>query len=281
MSAHMNDAVEQGAGRMSSAARRWVVVGAAWFLLAASYTVWAGIDLLGRQEETIVRTFSTSQHNVASAAQQGGALDTLDVRTDGDIEVIGADTDVVTVERKGTRSVKPFRVEERVMGTTLSLAGECPKMSSVCSVQFTVIVPRSMSVKARSNGNSIRVVGVSGAVMAESTGGQLRLDDALGDVTANSGGGEVRLRRLSGNTELNVASGGGGVDVSFASAPSAVRIDSAGGDIRVEIPRTETSYRVEASSNGGSSRITVRTDAESARIINVNSGGGALQVLAR
>ncbi len=285
----MTNANEMRGGRPSPAARWWVGIGAVWFLLAAGYTLSAGVDLLGRQEETIVRRFTTAQFDGTSAGQPDGepagqsadTLDTLDVRTDGDIIVIGADTDVVTVERRTTHGVKPFTADERVAGSTLSLSGDCPAMSSFCTVQFTVTVPRAMTVSARSHGNSIRVVGISGSVTADSGGGHLQVDDAKGAVTAISGGGEVRLRRLSGDTELDIASGGGRIEATFDAAPSDVRIRSGGGDIRVEIPRTDAAYRLEATSNGGSSRITVRTDVDSARVIDVNSDGGTLQVLAR
>ncbi|WP_121748261.1 hypothetical protein [Streptomyces sp. E2N166] len=151
-----------------------------------------------------------------------GKVSALDVRTPGgDVEVVAGDGSTVRVTEKVTYSGDEPETEHATRGGTLLLtAGDgcaADGGASMCTVDYSLEVPRALAAVLESRGGDVSVSGLAGAP----------------EVT--SGGGEVTTDRLT-SRRFTVAGDGGAVDARFTTAPDTVDVDTRAGDMSVRVP---------------------------------------------
>ena len=163
----------------------------------------------------------------------------------------------------------------RIAGNTLNLRGACPLFNSMCTVDYTVRLPRNTSVKVDSSGGDVLVSHLDGDIRLSSSGGDIRVSETTRRLQLFSSGGDIRAE-LVRSSDVTASSSGGGVRLSFVSAPMKVDASSSGGDVRVEVPRDAAAYAVDASSSGGDTRVKVKTDPQSKHRVKLRSSGGGV-----
>ena len=122
------------------------------------------------------------------------------------------------------------------------IGSSCPLrlLTPSCGIDYLVHVPSAVSVELHGSGLTAELVGIGGA--------------------------------------LDVSINGGDVDATFDEAPTAIKTRANGGDIDIVVPDDGLAYRVDASSNGGSTEVGVRTDPESDRTLDLHTNGGSIRV---
>jgi hypothetical protein len=166
------------------------------------------------------------------------------VRVDvsGSVRLVGTADRTVTVERRVERGIRGPSHHEWVDDGELVISSSCPLrvLAPSCEVDYLVHVPSEVSVELDGGGLTADVVGIDGA--------------------------------------LDVSINGGDVDATFDEAPTAIKARTNGGDIDIVIPDDGLAYRVDASSDGGSTEVDVRTDPTSDRILDLHTNGGSISV---
>ncbi|MFJ8147814.1 DUF4097 family beta strand repeat-containing protein [Streptomyces sp. NPDC096094] len=189
----------------------------------------------------------------------------LEVRTPGgDIKVVAGDGSTVRVTEKVTYSGDKPDTEHTTRGGTLVLSpGDgCAEDggASRCTVDYTLEVPRAL------------------AAVLDSKGGDVSVSGLAGTLEVKSGGGKVTADRIT-SKRFTVDGNGGAVDAGFATAPDTVAVDTRAGDVSVRVPAAEA-YAVKATSNGGSSKVDVKTDPAATRKITLHTDGGDVKLSA-
>ncbi|NGO07972.1 hypothetical protein G5C60_10000 [Streptomyces sp. HC44] len=164
----------------------------------------------------------------------------LDVESNGGlIELVASDRTTVQVTEKFRYSGGKPKTEHAVSGSTLTLKTPgCSSDSSPCEVSYRLEVPRTLSV------------------------------------TLASEGGAVEVTALAGN--LTVDTDGGSADAAFSAAPDTADVRTSGGDLSLRLPGGP--YAVDADADGGTEKVTVKTDPASARKVTAKSGGGDITI---
>ncbi len=165
----------------------------------------------------------------------------LDV-ANGDVEIVGSDDTVVTVEITTHGGIQTPSHHEFVHDGVLTVDADCgsTSISPTCSIEYVVRTPRGVDIVARGSGT------------------------------------DYDLRDLTGDVDM--ALDGGDVDMQFAGPPTRVRARTDGGDIDISVPAA-TAHRVVASSDGGSTRVDIATDPDSPYVIDAHANGGDVTIV--
>jgi hypothetical protein len=208
---------------------------------------------------TPLKQFGAGVHNTSGKARAFAAnVRVVSVDTAGDITVTGGGAgDAVVVTEQPSYSKTPPVTTRRVTGATLTLAYTC-KTQLVCSVNYTIQVPRGVAVHAVSREGSITLTSVSGAVTAQTI---------TGLVTATG---------LTSPSAV-LKSGAGGIDATFAAAPASVSASTDAGTITIAVPGT-ASYKVNAHAVIGVTTDTVHHVASSPHVITAHSDLGSITI---
>jgi len=189
-------------------------------------------------------------------------------------------------EQEARHQFEQYKVTAYVKGDTAWIVGDWQgrKMPRQCSSQFSVQVPREMTlVKLETDGGNVDAAGVAGRVEAESGGGSIRVDDIGSGVNAETGGGSIDVGTVNG--EIGVHTGGGpikirqangkviaetgGGAVEIQSGAQGAVIDTGGGSIGVR----QCNGRLKASTGGGSVDL-----GDISGPVEVDTGGGTIHL---
>ncbi len=178
----------------------------------------------------------------------------LDARTDsGDVVVNESDRSGVHVtETLHWRGDKPANGHS-VDGDTLTLAYKCGN----CSVDYTVEVPRGLTIKIHTGS------------------GDVTLRDLTGQVNASTGSGDVDARGLAAK-QVNTRTGSGDITLRFSAVPTDVQAVTGSGDGRLWVP--DGAYNVNASTGSGDRKVEVAHDASAPHTITIRTGSGDAEV---
>jgi Putative adhesin len=273
---------------------RRITVGFGLAVLIAGVPLLAlsGVDRVARRTSTEVVSYGTDDLPAGITA--------ILVRGAGDVTVLGRptgndDAEQVRVKQRVVRGLRPVKVTSQVRGSTLELRGNCPALTSVCTVDFEIVLPDNVSLKLTSSGGDVTVRNQLAGLAAESSGGDVSLFDVTGAIEARSSGGSLLFERVDGPIKANTSGGkvmgvalkssdaafsssGGDVNVTFVVAPQRVKATSSGGDVVVALPRGPEVYAAIAESSGGDKSIDVRTDPESPNKVEARSSGGDARI---
>jgi hypothetical protein len=205
-----------------------------------------------------LKQFGAGVHNPPGKTHTvAGRVSTVSVDTAGSITVTGGSGDAVVVTDQPSYSKTPPVTTQRVSGSTLTLAYTC-KTQLVCSVSYTIRVPRGVAVHAVSREGSVTLTSVSGAVTAQTI---------TGLVTATG---------LTSPSAV-LKSGAGGVDATFAAVPASVSASTDAGSITIAVPGS-AAYKVNAHAVVGVTTVTVRHAASAAHTITAHSDLGSITI---
>jgi hypothetical protein len=176
----------------------------------------------------------------------------------GGISVTGSQRATTSVSAVLYYTTAPPTLTRTLRGTTLTLGYSCPSNDS-CGVSFGIQVPRTTTVRA-----------------SESTGG-IGLTGLAGDITATDQVGAINAMKLtSGTVSLHTSTGG--IRASFLTPPASLHATSNLGAVAIGLPGG-ASYRVNASTGVGATRVSVPVDPSSEYSINASTGTGGVLIV--
>jgi hypothetical protein len=135
-------------------------------------------------------------------------------------------------------------------------------------VQFTVLLPSGVHLKAASGNGEVTVDNAGGDVVATSGNGRVHVTTAAGSVKATSGNGEVEVMDAGG--PVTAHSGNGRIRVTTASGP--VNASSGNGDIDVEMGTLRGGDDMTFRTGNGTVTVAVPRDFEGE--VETSSGNG-------
>ena len=192
-------------------------------------------------------SYTVSAH-ITTVVINGGA---------GSIDVTGSSRHTVFVSQQASYSEKAPTVTHTVSGSTLTLGYLCPSQL-VCSVSYTLQVPRGVAVRAGTAAGSVTLTSLGGPVTAQTEAGL---------ITANG---------LTSPT-ADLKSNAGGIVATFTAAPGSVRASTNIGAITLNVPGS-ASYKIDTHTYVGSSTISVPKDAGSPHVISASSDLGSITI---
>jgi len=210
----------------------------------------------------------------------------IDVETSGgSIDVIGKNTDEVTVEmyvRKRNRYIKAGDADLDDWEITISESGNEVTVHAkrkknrnwnwnrnTPSISFVVYAPQrsindvrtsggSIELEnligkqtGRTSGGSISVEGIQGELDVRTSGGSITLNEIVGKTDARTSGGRIRAENVDGNLEVRTSGG----SISLEGISGSVDASTSGGSINAEI--TSPSDFINLRTSGGSITVTV------------------------
>jgi hypothetical protein len=244
----------------------WLGIGSLLTVAAVGFGTIQAVSALAHDEHTETETF----------AADGIAL--LDVENDGgSVEVSGGDVDEITVVSEVSDGLFATSRRVEVAGSTLVVRADCPQLSTWCSVDHRIVVPRDLDVLVHVDNGRLTVRDLAGDLEADGDNGRIELIRLSGDVVASTDNGRLTATGMRGEN-VRVDSDNGRVSVTFAEPPVDVRATSNNGSVEVIVPDTEAAYRVEVDTSHGSRDVGIRTDPASDRSIVAETDNGSVAV---
>lgn len=219
----------------------------------------------------------------------------LDVHGAGTVRVVGDGGDTVRVDFRWRESLKPPRVEARLVDDRLVIHTACgPMLDTFCSVSATVHVPVGTAVDGggdspievidvagavalTATNGSVRVQGADGPVRIEADNGTVRVIDSTGDLFLRADNGAVRTERVRADV-VEADSRNGRVELDLERAPTQVRARSDNGSVTVLVPDDGQPYATTVSSGNGSTDAPVLTSPTAGRSIEARSTNGSVSI---
>ncbi|POM25204.1 hypothetical protein BTM25_38470 [Actinomadura rubteroloni] len=196
----------------------------------------------------------------------------LDVRANGAVEIVGADTDKVTVrerERWSNDRNKP-RPAHAVRDGVLTLSSHCKHavIGGACAVRYRITVPRALAVTVNDKDGAITVRDATGTLNFTTSTGSINAENVTtAALTARSGAGRIRVSGKAGTADLRT--GTGAIDVERLESTS-LKASTGDGAVRVAGRADQAELRTSTGSihSAGlrSDRLTVRTGDGSVRL---------------
>ena len=243
----------------------WLGLGSALAVVALAFGTLQTVSALAHDTFTENLTFPAA------------GISVLEVDADnGSVEITGADVEEISVVAEVSDGLFGTRHDATVEGGTLQLQTTCPPLSTWCSVDYRVVVPRPVSVVLHAT-NHVTVRDVTGYVRVDADNGRVDLARLGGDLAVNVDNGRLTAVGLR-SPHVGVDADNGRIELDFAAAPAEVTASSDNGSVDIVVPDTGEAYRVDVRTDNGSQDVGVRTDPESARAIVVRTSNGSVTV---
>lgn len=253
-------------GRYHAVARTpFVIVGAVVMVLAIGSGAFALTSASARQ---------TTVENVTHSG-----VSSIRIRNDrGSVTLRGdAGRTDVSGQRNVTRGLGQPTIREVVTDGLLTIDVSCSHVDLTCGVSYVLDVPDLVAVDVESGAGSVRVAGVLGAVRAESGAGSVTVTGSQGNLDLDAGAGSVTATGLRSDRVV-AESGAGAVRLAFDAAPTLVRAKAGAGSVDVQVPLDADPYRVTSDGGLGGADLAISTSDDAVRLIDVESGAGAVRV---
>ncbi|HEY9391836.1 MAG TPA: DUF4097 family beta strand repeat-containing protein [Mycobacteriales bacterium] len=193
----------------------------------------------------------------------------------GDIRVLRGTDGQVTVQRHLTWAYTRPNLTERVDGSTLLVDAGCA-LRVRCSVDYTVWVPASVSVRATTSSGDVTVRGVDADLRLSTSSGDIETTGGQGVLTAHTGSGSVTATGTAAS-QVRLRTGSGDIRMESARAPSDVTARTGSGEVDIAVPNRDR-YRVAVDTGSGDQLVTVVQDPGADRSISVRTGSGDITV---
>lgn len=257
----------------------FAVVTVAWVALLA-------LDELAKEESRTTRSL--------------GVVTTVRLESDeGEITVrpgTGRTATIETIEQHGLFGSPD--IELRNEGGRLIVDSDCPPITTSCTVEHVVTVPRGVPVELRTGSGDIEVAGVIGDANLHTGSGEITVDGLRdGDLTARTGSGDIEalgivagavdLRSGSGEidgdlraTSIESRTGSGDIDLSVTgAAPRSTFAKTGSGEVSLLMP--DADYAVDTDTGSGEEDVQVSQDPDAANRIDVETGSGDVEIRQR
>jgi DUF4097 and DUF4098 domain-containing protein YvlB len=266
----------------SSSRILWLVCGT---LLAALFTVCAGISLAGHTVGAVTRNEHQVVHQAVSEV-------TIDAES-ADITLVRASGREVVVDThaKGTLWVPKLKAD--IEGGHLTLRGSCHDMVfGHCESTFTVRIPDGTPVSVSSGSGDVHASDLSGRVNLDAGSGDLALAGLSAGTTARVGSGDIQASRLGGALVLQTGSGdidaaeltagtidaragSGDVFLDVGQVPGRVYVIASSGDVAITVPHNREGYDAQVSTGSGDPDLRVNQSSSGPTLSAITSSGDA------
>lgn len=248
------------------------------FLLAVRIILLVGGGLL------TVSLITTTAYSVAGVLVRtseraddtvSGTFTRVDVHVDGSIDIHPGPEGQARIVRRSHFSFDRPQVTQRIVDGVLELRFACRGVAVICHHDVDLAVPPGVELVVEAD--QAVITDTTGPIRLRSGGGSAEMERVSGPVDARVGGGTIIGRDLR-SAQVQANAGGGSVELDFAQPPEWVDASAGAGHIGIVLPRGEATYRVDADAGLGDSRVSVRTDPVSPRIIRASAGAGDVVV---
>lgn len=244
----------------------WLVVGSIVTVVVIAGATLNAVGLVAREQVTVTDEVDAE------------GIDAIDLQVDsGSIEVVGADTDVISLEVDLTHGLRRTGHEVYPDDGTLVVRSSCPFLSQWCDADYRLVVPSRLAVRASLDDGFLAVRDIDGPVEADGDDGTVSLVRLSGDVVAGTDNGSVVGTGLRSGV-VDADSDNGSVRLTFAEPPRNIEATTDNGSVEVVVPDDDTTYLVDIDSQHGSTDIGVRTDPDSDRLIRGRTQNGNVTV---
>jgi hypothetical protein len=177
------------------------------------------------------------------------------------------------------RGTKPPRYTETFQEQTLNISYECDLRD--CSIDYSVVVPEGVEVRAKTSSGDVEVTAMAGPVDVRTTSGDVRLTAVKGAVTVEVTSGDVTGEDLA-CARADISTTSGDVNLGFVTAPQEIRRRGTSGDTTILVPgdvsQGREPYAVEVRTNSGDQTINVDRSQSATRKIEVESTSGDVRI---
>jgi hypothetical protein len=224
----------------------WTLTGSLLAIPTLAFGTTQVLTAIAHEQERLERSFPAA------------AVDVIDIRGEGTVEVVGADVDEITVHMRVSHGLRRTNHREVVEGRTLVLDVSCPAfLSDFCQVDHTVEVPRDLDVVVDNDDGRIVLTGLAGELDVDGDNGRLVGTDLRSSVA-------------------RVSNDNGRIELAFREPPDRLEVDNDNGRIELVLPAVDEGYAVQAQTENGSVDNAVRSDPTSPRVVAVENDNGSI-----
>ncbi len=240
----------------------------------------------GKATDTWSRTYTVAE---------GGRFELINVNgritaesTDGkDVVVEGKRTAKGRSDEAAKELLGKLEIREEVGGSTVRVESRPPRTSGFGGheIEWTVKVPKGLTVDLRTINGGVRIDGLSGEIHAKTTNGGVKGHNIIPETieaTSVNGGVEIELGApLDSTDSIDISTVNGGVTLSMPSESKAtISARCVNGGVRVsdlDIKRDEETHeferkrRLSGTLNGGGAQVNVSTTNGGVRLLRVGS----------
>jgi hypothetical protein len=184
----------------------------------------------------------------------------------------------------------------RSAASGLTLHSQCWSWAGFCSLKYEITAPAALPLTVFDGSGNLNVSGFRGHVTLSNDSGELGASDLAGTISLSNGSGDITASDLNGDgvqlsdgsgnifvgglaaTDVAGNNGSGDITLTFTKVPRQVNVTDGSGNITLVLPGGPTLYHVEASSQSGSSNVSVKQARSSPYVIIASSGSGNVKV---
>lgn len=249
--------------------RAWRIGGT---VLTAVVLVWGLVQVVG--------VLGRSTASVDVELEADGIEELVVEVAGGSVEILGTDDELVRVRGEVTSGLTTTRHREQRVGARFVVSSECVggPLSTFCSVDHVIEVPRAMSVLVRSSETAVTLEGLTGSVDVETRNEAVRGDELSGSqLRIETSNAPVELRSTR-SPVVSVRTSNDAVTTTFDEPVEDLDIDTSNGEVEVVLPDTPDPYVVRLDTSNGAQVVSVRTDPTSPRRVDVRTSNDDVTV---
>jgi hypothetical protein len=234
----------------------------------------------GKAQDTWTRSYTLPENGRFELINVNGRI-TAEVATDGKVTVEGTRTAKGSTDEAAKENLAKIEIREEVSGDRVRVESRPPRLSGFGGheVEWTIKVPKGMTVDLRTVNGGVRLTGLEGEVHAKTTNGGVRgtVRTRVLEASSVNGGIQIDLEgALDTSATVDLETVNGGIELGLAADSKAtLSARAVNGGVKVtdlEVQRTdeaaasESKRRLEGTLNGGGARINISTTNGGVRI---------------
>ena len=235
----------------------------------------------GKAQDTWSRTYSLPDKGRLELINVNGRI-TAEPATDGKVTVEGHRTAKGSTDEAAKELLAKIEIREEVSGDRVRVEARPPRLSGFSGheIEWTVKVPKGVTVDLRTVNGGIRINGLQGEVHAKTTNGGVKGNNLAANILEASsvnGGIDIEFGSpLQAGATVDIETVNGGVGLGLPSESKAtISARAVNGGVRtsdLDIQKQEQSNsfeskrRLEGTLNGGGARVTISTTNGGVRI---------------
>ena len=231
--------------------------------------------------------------HVSALAGRGQSRVTID---NADATVRPGPGDKISLSGDLRGSLAPPSFSSRSGASGLILHSQCWAWAGFCSLKYDITAPAGLPLTVFDGSGDLNASGFRGHVALSDGSGDVGASDLSGTISLSTGSGDINASALNGDglqlsdgsgdivvsgiaaTDIAGNDGSGDLTLTFTKVPRHVDVTDGSGDVTLVLPQGPVSYHVKASSQSGSTNVTVRQALSSPYVIIARSGSGDVTV---